>query len=212
MSEPTCECGHSRFDHELPDYQERPGACTEWDCECPWYEGPDQEDLDTIDEFKNQLRAIGAANETIRQGDRTLTTGPSPAGVSFAAAQHRDDALPLVGRAGRGAGWVAGLGVVWRPAARAGLTCVAWLTGCVRSGRPALASSVTQLDRPDRPSRYPSRQVQSGQVVRLVDARPVVDQPRVLPIPRRQRPVRSARGRAASPGPGFGGGNGGDAA
>lgn len=194
MSEPTCECGHSRFDHELPDYQERPGACTEWDCMCPWYEGPDQDEND-------------------EEHEQRETTGPSPACVSFAASQLRDDAKPLVGLAGRRAGLAAGLGVVWRPAARFGLTCVAWLTGCVRSGRPALASSVTQLDRPDRPSRYPSRQVQAEPVVRLVDARPVVDQPRVLPLPqRRQRPVRSARGRAASPGPGSIGGGGGEAA
>lgn len=45
MSEPTCDCGHSRYDHDLPEYYERPGECHgAWDCECPFYEGPDQDD------------------------------------------------------------------------------------------------------------------------------------------------------------------------
>lgn len=49
MAEPTCDCGHSRYDHELGDCTERPGPCHgafDCECECEWYEGPDQDDLD----------------------------------------------------------------------------------------------------------------------------------------------------------------------
>ncbi len=40
--EPTCECGHSRYDHEQGDFADPPGRCHgAFDCECAFYMGPD---------------------------------------------------------------------------------------------------------------------------------------------------------------------------